>query len=138
MILIGSNIIDTLKASLNNVTIRESYTGLPPVYPMITIDEIPSNDGGYAGNQPRIVRNIFTLEVYAKNMMMNGKPMSKKSAAMLLIMQADKILNEVYGLTMTGNVHGAPYDDETVFRVVARYNVYIDTQTKVLYRGLIK
>lgn len=141
MILIGDNIIATLKTStfsIGFVTVRESYTGEAPACPELAIDEVPTNgpQKGYAGNQPRILRNIITIEAYAKNMIVNGKPISKKKAAMQLLIEADKILNETYGLTMAGTPQAAPYSDSTVFRAVATYTVYIDSQTNILYRGL--
>lgn len=141
MILIGDNIIATLKAStftLGAVTVRESYTGETPHCPMLVIDEIPTNGPaqGYAGNQPRIVRNIITVESYAKDMMISGKATTKKSAAIRLLIEADNILNETYGLTMAGTPQAAPYSDSTIFRAVATYTVYIDIQTNTLYRRL--
>ena len=105
MILIGDNIMATLKAStftLGTVTVRESYTGETPHCPMIVIDEIPTNGPaeGYAGNQPRIVRNVITVESYAKDMIIGGKVTTKKSAAMRLLIEADeltRLFNLIFG-----------------------------------------
>jgi hypothetical protein len=133
MILIGDNIIALLKAStfsIGAVTVHESYSG-GVSYPMLVLDELPGNGTakGYAGGRPRIVRNVLTLEAYAKAMVVNGKIVSKKAAAMQLLAEADNILSKAYGLTMTGQIQAAPYSDQTVFRVVANYVVYIDSQT---------
>lgn len=141
MALIGDDIIAKLKAStfsLGDVTVRESYQDEAVTCPMLAVDELPWNGPleGYADGQPRIVRNIITLESYAKAMAINGKVLSKKKAAIQLLIEADKILNETYGLTMTGPIQAAPYSDQTIFRAVATYTVLIDTQTGVLYRGL--
>lgn len=141
MILIGDKIIDTLKASAfsaGTITVRPSYTGQAPKCPMLVLDELPTNGPaqGYAGNQPRIVQNIITIESYAKDMMISGKAVTKKSAAMQLLIEADKILNETCGLTMVGTPQVAPYSDSTIFRAVATYTVYIDIQTNILYRRL--
>lgn len=142
MILIGDKIIETLKAStfsIGAVTVHESYSG-SVAYPMLVLDELPGNGpaNGYADNQPRILRNILTLESYARAMTVNGTMISKKKAAIQLLIEADKILSETYGLTMTGQIQAAPYSDQTVFRTVATYAAYIDSQTNVIYRGLIK
>ena len=137
MKLLGDYFIDALKGSTfpldDAVTVRPSYTGEAPKYPMLIIDEAPGI-GAYAGNQPRIGRNIITLEAYAQDGMASGQLISKKDAAFLLLTEADRILNEKYGLTISGQAHGAPYTDETVFRAVARYVVSVDLQTMVFYR----
>lgn len=141
MILIGPDIIAALKAhafTLDKVSAKGAYSGTTPACPMLTIDELPGNgpQRGYAGNQPRILRNVITLEAYAKDMSIQGVITPKRDAAYKLLIEADAFLNEQYGLTMTGQIQAAPYSDSTIFRAVANYVVYIDAQTNVIYRGL--
>lgn len=136
MILIGEEIITALKTEFPSINVSEAYSVSAPKCPQITFSEIPSNAGVYLDGNPRVVRNIFTIEVYCKDMTVAGKPTRKRDAAMDLILQVDKFLNKQYGLTMTGNVNAAPYADQTVFRAVANYTAYIDTRTNLVYRGL--
>lgn len=139
MILIGDELITALKTvsfSATKVKVTDAYSVSTPTFPMITLDELPSNDGVYLDNQPEIVRNIFTVEAYAHNMTVRGNPMSKRAVAMLMISEADKFLNETYGLTMSGNVIAVPYSDTSVFRAAANYFAYIDTRTNLIYRGI--
>lgn len=141
MISVGGEFIATLKAStfsLGTVNAHEAYNDTAPKYPLLTLDEIPTNTGVYLDNQPGIVRNIFTLEAYAKAMTVNGSIIAKRSASLTLLMEADKVLNEKYGITMTGTPVGAPYSDQTVFRWVANYFAYIDTRTNTIYRSINK
>ena len=139
MISISSEMIDTLKTStysLSGVKTSEAYSVTTPTFPLLTLAETPTNNGDYLGNQPAIVRNIFTLEAYAHNMMVNGSAMTRRAAALTLLMEADKILNEKYGITMSGDPVEAPYSDQTVFRWAANYFAYIDTRTNLIYRKL--
>ena len=90
----------------------------------------------YINGLPCVVRNILTLESYAKAMTISGKIISKKVAAEQLLIEADKILNGTFGLTMTGNIQAAPYSNQTVFRAVANYFAYIDTRTNTICRSI--
>ena len=140
MIQIGADLIATLSAAtytVSGVTVKDFYSVSSIVCPQLTLDELPGNDGIYLDNQPVIVHNVFTMEAYAKNMMVSGKPVTKKAAAMLMITEADKVLNEQFGLTMQGEITIAPYTDSTISRAVARYIAYIDTRNNTILRGII-
>jgi hypothetical protein len=140
MIQIGSDLLAALSANtytVSGVTAKDFYSVSAIVCPQLTLDELPGNDGVYLENQPTIVRNVFTLEAYAKNMMVAGKPMTKKASAMLMITEADKVLTEQFGLTMQGEITIAPYTDATIIRAVARYIAYIDTRNNTILRGII-
>lgn len=138
MILIGQEIIDTLKAVTYPlpVTVRDFYSVDKITTPLITVDELPSNEGVYLDNQPAIVTNIYTIEVYAKQKTVDGALMSSKSLALSIMQTADRALSEVYGLTMTGQIAIAPYEDQSICRVVARYVAYIDTRNDTILRRL--
>jgi hypothetical protein len=141
MILIGPDIIAALKAhtfTLGKVTVRAAYSGTTPTCPMLTLDELPSNDGAYVDGLPCVVRNVLTLEAYAKDMSIQGVITPKRDAAYKLLMEADAFLNEQYGLTMIGQIQAAPYTDATIFRAVANYFAYIDTRTNTIYRSINK
>lgn len=141
MILIGPEIIAALKAhtfSLSNVAVKAAYSVASPTCPLLALDELPSNEGVYIDGTPCGVRNVFTLEAYAKNMTIQGIATSKRDAAMKLILEADAFLNENFLFTMIGTVQGAPYSDSTIYRAIANYFVYVDTRTNTLCRSIQK
>lgn len=134
MILLGSEIISALKTHMPDVSVSDAYSVAVPKCPQLVIDERPGNDGAYIDGLPCVTRNLITLEVYAKDMMISGVPTKKRDAALKFLMEADSFLNERFGLTMTGNISIAPYEDQTIFRAVANYTVYIDKRTNHIYR----
>lgn len=139
MILIGREILNTLKNTtytIENVRIKNFYDVTKIQCPQIVLDELPSNDGIYLNNQPCITQNIFTIETYTKQMIINGLQRNKKDVAMILISEVDEILNQTYGLTMAGNITVLPYEDGSIFRAIARYTAYIDKRTNLIYRNL--
>lgn len=139
MILIGPDVIAALKANtftLESVNVKPAYTGTDPACPMLALKEQPSNVGVYIDGMPCAVRNLFTLEAYAKDMPIQGVATSKQDAAMKLISEADAFLNKNFMFTMIGPVQQAPYTDPTIFRAVANYFVYIDTRTNTLLRSI--
>lgn len=141
MILIGSDIIAALKAhilSLSNVTVKGAYSVTSPTCPLLALDELPSNDGVYVDGMPCVVRNVLTLEAYAKDMSIQGVITPKHDAAVKLLMEADSFLNENFWLTMIGPIQAAPYSDTTIYRAVANYYVYIDTRTNTICRSVKK
>lgn len=140
MIFIAEQIIETLKEGEYPlpVTVRDFYSVEQVSPPLITVDELPGNDGVYLHNQPGIVRNVFTVEVYASARTINGVVYNQKRLALEIAIAADKLLNEVYGLTMKGNIQVAPYSSPNVCRAVIRYEAYIDTRLEEnnIFRGI--
>lgn len=139
MIFIGDQIIAAWQAvsfSIPGVTVKDFYDISKLTPPLLALDERPGNEGVYLGNQPTVMTNIFTLEAYGKQMLVGGKPVTAKMVATTILLEADKLLNEQYGLTMTGSLDIAPYSDPSVCRVVARYVAYIDTRTNLIYRRI--
>lgn len=146
------------------VTVKEAYlVNTTMSLPLLTIDELPGNDGVYLDNQPQIVRNIITLEAYADQTEAGKEALESETddligtetnspifidpedsefyltgrrAAMQILMEADKKLNEKFGLTMTGNIAYAPYQDPNIVRAVSTYFAYIDTRTNTIYRRI--
>lgn len=139
MILISLEILDILKRvdyGIPEVDVRDAYLTDSPHLPMITVDELPSNEGVYLDNQPVIVTNIITVECYAPQMMVGGIPRTAKDVAYRLVDRADLELNRKLGLTMQGTITAAPYSDQRVFRAVARYAAYIDTRNRTILRSI--
>jgi hypothetical protein len=139
MTLIGPDIIAALKVhtvTLPKVTVKPAYSVASPACPLLALDELPSNDGAYIDGMPCVVRNVLTLEAYAKDMSIQGVITSKHDAAYRLIMEADTLLNQQFGLTMIGRIQAAPYSDTTIYRAVANYYVYIDTRTNTVCRSI--
>lgn len=139
MIQISPDVLGLLKGDdygLPEVDVRDAYLTDDPHLPMITVDELPGNEGVYLDNQPSIVTNIITVECYATQMMVEGSPQTGKAVAYDLIDRADRVLNEKLGLTMQGTITAAPYSDQRVFRAVARYVAYIDTRNGTILRSI--
>lgn len=137
MILLCEEIMEALQKAaftIPGIKVRDDYTVETISCPLLVLEERPGNTGVYLDNQPKVVRNLYILEAYTRDMRVEGKPLSKKAAAMRMLMEADKQLNEKYGLTMNGEASAAPYNDPTVFRAVARYTAYIDTRTNTIVR----
>ncbi|WP_312694116.1 hypothetical protein [Caproiciproducens sp.] len=141
MILIGSDIIESLKAhtfTIPKVTVKAAYSVASPTCPLLALDELPSNDGAYIDGMPCVVRNVLTLESYAKDTAVQGVATPKHDVAVQLIMEADALLNQQFGLTMVGPIQAAPYSDSTIYRAAANYYVYIDTRTNTVFRTINK
>lgn len=140
MILIAPDIIKALKShtfSLDRkVNVSEAYSVTSPTYPMLTLDELPSNDGAYIDGMPCVVRNVLILEAYAQNSYIQKELKSRREAVLALMIEADTFLNENFGLTMIGPVQAAPYSDSAIYRAVANYYVYIDTRTNTICRSI--
>lgn len=136
MKLIGNEILRALQQEFPELHVRDAYLGEEPEFPMLTIEEIPSNTGVYLDNQPTVVMNIFQIEVYAKQSVVGGELRNKKDAAMHYALLADDFLNRKYGFTMRESVTGAPYSDPSVYRVPLRYAAYMDTRTGDIYREI--
>lgn len=141
MILIGSEIVETLKVhvfTVPKVTVKAAYSVSSPTCPLLALDELPSNEGAYVDGMPCVVRNVLTLESYAKDTVIQGIATPKHDLAVQLIIEADTFLNQQFGLTMIGPIQAAPYSDATIYRAVANYYVYIDTRTNTVYRTINK
>lgn len=137
MIQISSDVLELLKGidyGIPEVDVRDVYLTDDPHLPMIAVDELPGNDGVYLDNHPSIVTNIFTIECYATQMMVDGSPQTGKAVAYRLMDLADRELTGKLGLTMQGTITAAPYSDQRVFRAVARYVAYIDTRNGTILR----
>lgn len=155
---------DEVVFKVPDVTIKEAYlvnTALD--LPLLAVDEFPGDDGVYLDNQPRVVRNVITLEAYADQAETGEEVLESETddpigtetnspifidpedsefyltgrrAAIQILMEADKKLNENFGLTMTGNIAYAPYQDPNIVRAVSTYFAYIDTRTNTIYRRI--
>ena len=139
MIQIAPELLKALREidfGIPDVDVRDAYFISDPTLPMLTLDELPGNDGVYLDNQPFIVTNIFTVEAYASQMVVREQAMTGKEIAYTLLDAADKLLNKQFGLTMSGNITAAPYQDQRVFRAVARYTAYIDTRNGTILRSI--
>lgn len=146
MQLIGKEIIDYLAEnvalSFPCVKICDYSSVTKLSVPLMTVKEIPTSTGVFlqaedGSSQPFIVRNVYELEIYAKQSRVKGKPMTAADFAMQIFIEADKLLNERFGLTMSGTPNPAPYPADTqVHRIVARYSAYIDTRTNQILRNI--
>lgn len=139
MIQIAPEILEELQKvdyGIPDVDVRDAYLTDDPSIPMITVDELPGNDGVYLDGQPAVVMNVITVECYSTQMVVGGVPKTGKAIAYDLLDRADRRLNEKFGLTMQGTITAAPYSDQRVFRAVARYIAYIDTRNGTILRSI--
>lgn len=137
MILIGDQIIKTLQEKLTfpKVTVKDFYAVSKVTPPMVTVNELPGEGVLFPDGQPKIVRNSFQIEVYCKQCTVKNTLMTAIAASKTLMVEVDKILNNVFGLTQVGDIPFSPYaSDQNIMRGVARYRGDIDTRTEIIYR----
>lgn len=135
MIHIGSDILEALKkVDHPNLKVSDAYDVTAMTPPLITLYEQPGPGVLYPDGKPRIVRNLFQLEVYCKQGRFDGAVKSASFCARRLMEKAAAVM-EGFGLTQQGEMAFAPYiNDTTVIRGVARYSGVIDTGTEIVYR----
>lgn len=152
MISIVDQVIEAIQAAdvagdftIPNLSVKEAYSVNTPTYPLVSIEEMMSNDGLYVDGQPRIVGNRFTVECYCKATDLTGSGggiLSARASAKLLGIEIDAFLNSNYNFSQVGDSICRPATtDNTVFRYVARYTVVIDDDpsndtTVYLYRNI--
>jgi len=122
--------------SVSDVTVRSSYSTNQPTYPLIIITENPSNDGVYVDAQPRIVTNLYQVEVYCKDTDISGTIYTSDEVSKILGVEVDTFLNTTFNFTQIGEPFGSPVTDTSVYRWVIRYSAIIDQQQNKFFRGL--
>lgn len=133
MVSIVEQIITELEGhtfTIPSVTVKETYNPEKPSYPLITIDEMPSNEGIRVDGQPRIVSNLYTVECYCRATDLTGSGggiLSPKAAARLLGIETDTFLNTNFNFSQFGDSICRPANtDNTVYRFISRYATVID------------
>jgi len=123
--------------TIPNVTIRSTYPTSKPQYPLIIIGENTTNNGVYVDAQPRIVTNLYQLEVYCKTMDISGTIYTSDEVSKILGVEVDTLLNTTFNFTQIGEPFGSPLvNDSSVYRWVIRYKAIIDQQQNKFFRGL--
>lgn len=122
---------------LDTVTIRSASSQQTPVYPLITIEEVPTNNGVYVDAQPRIVQNVYQFEYYCQNSMIDDIITSAEDVSKLLGIDTDTFLNQTFNMTQLGDPFGNPMtNDNNVYRWVVRYTATIDTLLHDFWRNI--
>lgn len=132
MILLDEQIRDAIEAetyTIPNVTVKAVYDPNSNVnFPLVTLDELASNDGIYVDGQPRIVSNRYIVECYcrATDLGVDGI-LSPRDSARTLGVEIDTFLNQNFNFSQFGDTLCIPINaDKTVYRWVARYDTVID------------
>lgn len=122
---------------IENVTVRSASSQQIPIYPLITVEEVPTNTGVYVGGQPRIVKNIYQFEYYCQNSMIDDIITSAEDMSKLLGIDTDSFLNETFNMTQIGDPFGNPMaSDNNIYRWVVRYTTTIDTLSHEFFRNI--
>lgn len=117
---------ETLASYDSNIRTASVYTNIPSEYPFVSLEEINSSvyEQGSDCRVENFDENEYEVNIYVKN------PLGKS--------KADKIFDVVDNLFGTlGFVRRTKNPiqstDETIYRIVARYNCVVSTD-KVIYR----
>lgn len=140
MVQLINEIVSGVGAEIRAAKVADYDSVTKLVTPLVAIKEVPSSVGAMmvsadGSEQPYVVRNDYTVEFYAKQKKNGDTYITSAQAAKSLYIEVDKILNQTFGLTMSGAASIAPYPaDVTVTRIVARYYGYIDTRNNTILR----
>lgn len=121
--------------TIPGTTVKQTYDVKTPVYPLITIEEMPSNDGIEVDGQPRIVSNRYVIECYCRATALTGLTLSANTSARTLGLEVDTYLNETFNFKQVGDALCRPINvDKSVYRWIARYTTVIDQSNGYIYR----
>lgn len=132
--------IEMLKSSLSfpNVSVKDFYMVSTPSCPLVTVDEILSNDGIYISNQPRVIPVNLTIEVYCKQMKLYGKTVTGNYACRILASEIDGLMNNKCTFSLMGDAYFSPYqNDQSITRGVMRYTGFYDKINDKFYRKVV-
>lgn len=135
MVRIGKQIIqDIINADIVE-DVRDYNSTDEPIFDMITVNEIPTNEGIEVDGQPRITKNYFEFEIYCQPKIVNGIVKNAIERINEVSLELDSFLNLTYGMNLIGQPVPAPYSgDSTVMRYFMRYSAFIDNETLQIYR----
>lgn len=122
-----TNITDLLKSSFTNIKTSSVYTNTPNSYPFVSMEEIDNaiyEQGIDDGNVENFVEVDFEINIYTKGN-------KRKTDNNKILTKIDNYLSNL-GLIRT-NTYIVPIADETLYRVVVRYNGVISSN-KTIYR----
>lgn len=138
MISYQQQIIDALQENVFTVTGHTVLEGFPdekPTYPLIIVEERPSNQGISVDSQPRIVLNSYQIDIYCQNMTIGGTITLASNVALQLGLEVDTFLNETFNFNSVGeSVRGVLGGDNNIATFRTRYRVITDQETGYLYR----
>lgn len=135
MVSIRKQIIEDIKNANIIENVHDFYSDEEIKLDLLTIQELPTNDGVEVDGQPKIVKNIYEFEIYAKNRIINNEVYSARDMLDTYSIALDNFINTTYGMTQIGEPVIAPYDtDNTVKRMVLRYSGLIDKDTLKMFR----
>ena len=116
-------------------TCRGPFSNEVPTYPLIIIEERPTNLGVSVDGQPRITTNSYQVDIYCQNMEIGGIITLASNVALQLGLEVDKFLNESFNFTNVGDpVRGVIGSDNNIAYMKTRYRITTDQDTGYIYR----
>ncbi len=124
--------------TIPTVSVKEAYNPNKPDYPLITIDEMPSDTGITVDGVPRIVSNRYTIECYCRATDLTGSILTAKASARILGLEVNNYLSTTFNFSQVGDAICRPInEDNSVYRWIARYTTVIDENPVSLTKAYI-
>lgn len=115
--------------------VRETYSTLSPVYPMITVDELPGAPWLQLHGEEIISVIGFRFEIYTRDAKIDGVSYKRGQIGATIAKELDELIRTTYGLKRTGDVTKLPYSsDGSVLRSILTYTGKIDNRTMIIYQ----
>jgi hypothetical protein len=115
------------------IDIRPSYSMKKAQYPMIVVHEMDNRAAITLGDTERFSSLAYQIDVYCKDMVILGSPVSRNTIARSICGTVDSKMNSEYGMTRVSSVYLGD-DDDGVLRYALRYTGFLDVINGILYR----
>lgn len=116
--------------------VREVYSTKSPVYPMITVEELPGATLLQLHGEEILSTIGVRFEIYTRDTATDdGKVHTRGQVATSIAEELDELIRTTYGLTRTGDVTRLPYSsDGSILRSILTYTGKIDNRTMIIYQ----
>jgi len=114
--------------------VRPSYSIKKAQYPMVVVHEMDNRTTMALAGTERYSGLAYQIDVYAKDSMISGVPVSRQTIVDSLMESIDSEMNSTYGATRMSAVKMTDVNDDTVFRFSVRYKMNLDVVNGILYR----
>lgn len=126
------------KLSALNINVRSSYDTAVPKYPLITVMQMDNYEiAKYTtiDTKENVSAIPIQLDVYARNMTIDGEITSASDAAEHYRILADEIMQEQCGMRRTGAPPIIPHTtDSSVMRAISRYDSMYDLEHEIFHK----
>lgn len=138
MVNISDEIIQKLKDHTFSIPlkdVREPYSTKSPVYPMITVEELPGSTLLQLHGEEILSTLGVRFEIYARDMSHDGEVYTKNQIVSKLGKELDELIRTTYGLKRVGDAVKLPYSsDGSILRYILTYTGKIDNRTMIIYQ----